>query len=1038
MNKHLKYIDGNSDKFWQIEVKGNQYTVTYGKNGTSGVSQIKSFESDELCLKTAEKLVNEKLKKGYSETGEVAIKDKIDAKTGKVTNISAILEEYDDIIKRKDVTLLLPFLIKNTKGNLEPIRKHIKKNKRYWMTYVDLNLEPGAKFKRNEWRWGIRGDEKITEIISLSAMATFDKTDIISFEEVFSVLEKADEPHILEILHWAKPTWIEFFLLDRFRKNDWISFDYKSLRFLEENDFLSYNPELFTLCLSRFNSWHGKVKPREFILFLVNDKTAYERDVPQLYNYETNIQNSTFRENETASYREFNTWSILFLQLLEENKLDKKTFIENAILIQTKDWNNNLKLFFRKLLTDINPSSDELIPFQEYIFTFFHNSNPTIVNYGAELIKKLFDHPKFKTKIYLEWLESLMMRNDCKNAIKSSLMVLEKLSKSNAKLNKQIASLIVDIYVIPDLNLQERTTKLLIKIGNEKDKTLTEKLESYSSYLQGSIKPLLSKFLSEEIILENETFSAAYQYHPQRENYLVEEVELPKDWNDILMQIGRFISSDDVIDSEIILNIFITQRDLFPDDYSKQLQPYLKQLDKTYFNSVLKNYVKNLLINKIPNKNLVYKIEDKEYISLTTLKLIKPLIEITLQKNNKNSTLPLLSLPTHKPHWIEPKTLLNRLIQYESANENIDMVDLSIAISRMPRENVEKAIPLLDKLNPEMKELMAYCLGTSNELKINNNSTSLLSKLFQKATGNSQNAEKLALWAVAARTFYPNDTFNDFEKTELKEIPFVTAPFVPKIEFKEKWNEWKNYQTKELERSPSWTELRYNLPVEKSVPRNFIYNLDLHPKKERYTWHSEYVLNSDENTYYWNSLMPQNNEPLACLLLKKNCKTADGTNNELKGFLNVINQNGFQFTDTSLLVFACCFFQEKKEVRLLASEVLINLVEKQAIDIHAFSEKIALLVSNKYGVLLRMVDGVIALKDTSPQHNAALFLVLDGIFKRFVIKDKLPTNFKKMVENYVDVTLKTNSKPSSESIAFFEKHKENNSLKQLIKQLPIS
>jgi hypothetical protein len=183
--------------------------------------------------------------------------------------------------------------------------------------------------------------------------------------------------------------------------------------------------------------------------------------------------------------------------------------------------------------------------------------------------------------------------------------------------------------------------------------------------------------------------------------------------------------------------------------------------------------------------------------------------------------------------------------------------------------------------------------------------------------------------------------------------------------------------------------------------------------------------------------MPQNNDPLACLLLKNNCKTADGTNNELKGFLNVINQNGFQFSDTSLLVYACCFFQEKKEVRLLASEVLINLVEKQAIDIHAFSEKIAILVSNKYGVLLRMIDGVIALKDTSPQHNAALFLVLDGIFKRFVIKDKLPTNFKKMVENYVDVTLKTNNKPSPDSVAFFEKHKDNNSLKQLIKQLPI-
>ena len=56
MKKHLKYIDGNSDKFWQIEVSDTNFTVTYGKNGTSGVSQIKTFENAEACLKAAEKL----------------------------------------------------------------------------------------------------------------------------------------------------------------------------------------------------------------------------------------------------------------------------------------------------------------------------------------------------------------------------------------------------------------------------------------------------------------------------------------------------------------------------------------------------------------------------------------------------------------------------------------------------------------------------------------------------------------------------------------------------------------------------------------------------------------------------------------------------------------------------------------------------------------------------------------------------------------------------------------------------------------------
>lgn len=1037
MKKYLKYIDGNSDKFWQIEVFNNEFTVTYGKNGTSGTSQTKSFDSNENCMKAAEKLLAEKIKKGYSENGEVIISNKVDGKTGKISNINLILEEYDTIIKQKDINLLLPFLQKNLKGNLEVIRKHIKKNKRYWMTYVDLTLEPGyKKTKNNNWSWGIRGDEKISEIIILSAIATFDKTDIISFEEVLNVLEKVKEPKVLEIIDWAKPNWVELYILDRLRKTEWQSFDYRTLRFLEDKNFISFNPELFGLCLSRFNSWHGKTKPREFITYLSNDEIAYKRDVPLLFDYETNIQNSTFSESPNASYREFNTWNLLFNQLVTENKIDKKIFIENAILIQTKDWNNNLKLFFRKLLEDINITSDELIPFQENIFTFFHNPNPTIANYGAELIKKLYKHPKFKTKSYLEWSQGLMMRNDCKAAIKNSLMIFEKLCKTNSKLNKPVASLIADIYIISDLNIQEKTTKLLLKIGSEKDAVLSEKLASYVSFMQGSIKTSLSKFLSEQDLVIDESTLEQYYYKNEKVKVLIEKVEIPKDWNEILFLIGRFISSDEVIDSEILINVFIAQRHLFPSDYTKQLQPYLKQLEKNYFTSIQKTYVRSLLLNKIPNKDFVYKINDKELITLNTLKLVKPLIQKALQKNSENSQLPLLSFPTHKPYWVEPKILLERIIQYQKRNEAIDRIDLSIAISRMPRENTEEAIPLLNQLDSEMRELMSYCLGVSNELKIN--TTSVLSKLFQKVAGPNQDSEKLALWAVAARTYYPNQIFEEFEKTSLKDIPFISKPFEAPLKFKEKWNEWKNYNTKELERSPSWTELTYQLPEEKNVPQNFIYNLDLHPKKERYTWHSDYILGTEDNAFYWNSLMPQNNQPLAFLLLAKNCKTADGTNNELKGFLNITNIPGFQFDITSLLVFACCFFQEKKDIRLLASEIIINLVEKQNIDVNLFSDKLAYLISNKYGVLLRLIDGIIALKDVSPLHNSALFLILDGIFKRIELKHKLPTNFKKLVENYLDVIAKTNQKPSIESIQFFEMHKENNSLKPLIKQLLIS
>ncbi|WP_001015840.1 WGR domain-containing protein [Leptospira interrogans] len=67
MNHKLIFRDDKSDKFWNIETSGNSFTVTYGKTGTSGTSQTKTFETEETCIKEAQKLLSEKLKKGYIE-----------------------------------------------------------------------------------------------------------------------------------------------------------------------------------------------------------------------------------------------------------------------------------------------------------------------------------------------------------------------------------------------------------------------------------------------------------------------------------------------------------------------------------------------------------------------------------------------------------------------------------------------------------------------------------------------------------------------------------------------------------------------------------------------------------------------------------------------------------------------------------------------------------------------------------------------------------------------------------------------------------
>jgi uncharacterized protein (TIGR02996 family) len=64
----FEFNDGKSHKFWNIDLQGSSFTVTFGKVGSAGQTQTKSFADAAKAQKEHDKLVAEKLKKGYTET----------------------------------------------------------------------------------------------------------------------------------------------------------------------------------------------------------------------------------------------------------------------------------------------------------------------------------------------------------------------------------------------------------------------------------------------------------------------------------------------------------------------------------------------------------------------------------------------------------------------------------------------------------------------------------------------------------------------------------------------------------------------------------------------------------------------------------------------------------------------------------------------------------------------------------------------------------------------------------------------------------
>ena len=66
-SRRFEFRQGNSKKFWTISVDGDAFTVTYGRIGADGKTQEKSFADATKAKAAAEKLIAQKVGKGYKE-----------------------------------------------------------------------------------------------------------------------------------------------------------------------------------------------------------------------------------------------------------------------------------------------------------------------------------------------------------------------------------------------------------------------------------------------------------------------------------------------------------------------------------------------------------------------------------------------------------------------------------------------------------------------------------------------------------------------------------------------------------------------------------------------------------------------------------------------------------------------------------------------------------------------------------------------------------------------------------------------------------
>jgi len=95
VERKLIFMDANSSKFWNIVLEGNSHTVNYGRTGTDGQTKTKEFDDAQKAQASFEKLVKQKMSKGYVDA------DAGGTDTGTGSHLPAVA--FHSVLKEADI-----------------------------------------------------------------------------------------------------------------------------------------------------------------------------------------------------------------------------------------------------------------------------------------------------------------------------------------------------------------------------------------------------------------------------------------------------------------------------------------------------------------------------------------------------------------------------------------------------------------------------------------------------------------------------------------------------------------------------------------------------------------------------------------------------------------------------------------------------------------------------------------------------------------------------------------------------------------------
>ena len=922
--------------------------------------------------------------------------------------------------------------------------------------------------------WWNRSAE--SERLFLAGLATYSKQEALTrtfglppnFGYYNARHQQGHQQLFKEVVLHSRPTWLLAWLQREARPAGGQLPAYRLLCELLDEGVLPHDPWLFAQSaahwLSRYNR-DGNSHAREFEVHLLRqlqaDTTLLRRDLPLLLDFDTPADSATIYRGKHGPDI---TWLTLLPALVETGHLDRAEWLTRSLLALRRDFRRPLLTWLKSLFLTLKPTLEERLARQSELVELLAHPLPLVVNFALDQLKDLWANPSFAAAPLLPYVEALLARYDLKTGLRALLGSLEKLLKREPTLTPALAAALTTALATPDAAAQERAAKLLAGILGAKKPLLTPaeaeavqaRLGEYADLLPAAARTTLAPWLAAPAV--SDAPEAAERYAPvtdfQPELTPATAIVPVADYHEWLFLTGPVLTQDVPTDRERWLEGLLRLRPHFPADFARQLLPYLHQAlpwqldgkDEAQVWQQVARYQSDanspltlllaLLASQLPGSAgpRVAKVS----LAGTAHASPDPLLRVERQRlafaeqqlAAGPAARPLLSTPTHAPHWLAPTALVQRLLAYQAAGQAPDPADLSLALARCachaPAE-AEAARLLLPQLSQAaLRELLTWFLAPAGpppplpELaqhqSVGQVLGGLLRRLLPAAAGGGSVpplAEALPwLWPVAARTRYPEVVVEELRP--LADYPGVAAPWQPGWRFEpvtyvhqQRWNK------EQPTRTETWTELRVPTEHPGQQPPSPLLLYSLHARLKQ--GGSRYLWPLMGGVSFLLSLLPANPAPLHWHLVRTlyhtNATYAEERTVQQR-VLHALLLPGPAFAEPTTLLLALALVQSDAPGRALALEVLLAAIDHGRLAPLALGQALGRLLAAEFAPVPRFADGLAQARALSPRTDDALGQLLEALLPE--LPTSPPRQTAKLLAAYADLVARTHrSVPSA-------------------------